>query len=68
MSTLTCIYEGCLEEAVNGTSYCAEHAPSNDVTDEMIVRASIPSAAALLKRAARQGYIQPTSGYAASST
>lgn len=65
MSTLTCIHEGCLEEAISGTTYCAEHAPSNDVTDEMIARASIPNAAALLRKAASQGLIQPTSGYAA---
>lgn len=56
-----CKVRRCPEEALAGSQFCNDHV---SVPDEMINRASIPSAAALLKRAARRGLISPTSEYA----
>lgn len=35
----------------------------DDPSDEMLTRASIPNAAALLRRATKRGFITPVTGY-----
>lgn len=68
MSADVCRYTGCESFAV-AYGFCDEHVldaadrAREAAQDEMIAQASIPNAAALLRRATKKGLIQPTSGY-----
>lgn len=59
-----CIRRGCDKPRTIG-HFCTEHQPHQQVSDDMVVQASIPSAAALLKAAVKKGLITPTTAYIA---
>lgn len=67
-----CRVDGCAEQVVSARGLCTTHlldmVDNGGPSDEMIARASIPDAAALLKQATRRGLISPVSGYAHSKS
>jgi len=70
MSGELCSHPDCENFAV-AYGYCDEHVLEaadrvrEAAQDEMIVQASLPNAAALLRQAKKKGLIQPTSSYVA---